>query len=378
MAKAIQLLQELVSINSVNPDLVPGAVGETEVVMHCATWLRSNGFEVHILEERKGRPSVVGIAKGSGGGRSLMFNGHIDTVTLSGYAGDPLAAEIKNGNVQGRGTYDMKGGVAAMMVAAANAAKKGLRGNLVVACVGDEEYASAGTYEVLRKFRADAAIVPEPTDLNISLAHRGFVWFDIVIEGHASHGSRYDLGIDAIVKAGYFLVALDEYGKRLLTDKGHPLVGPGSVHASLIKGGEELSSYPALCRISIERRTAPGETGDMVEAELRKLLDGTAKRDPQFRYRLERGLERPPFEQDANGDIVQIVKRHATRDLGREATIRGEAYWTDAALLREAGIPTVILGVAGVGAHAATEYADVSSVESLSRILEWTAVEYCS
>ena len=272
----------------------------------------------------------------------------------------------------------MKGGVAAMMVAAANAAKRELKGDIIVACVGDEEYANAGTYEVLQKFRTDAAIVTEPTDLHISLAHRGFVWFEVTIEGNASHGSRYDIGIDAIVKAGYFLVELDKYGRRLVADKGHALVGPGSVHASLIKGGEELSSYPAFCHISIERRTAPGETGNKVEAELRELLDGIARDDPHFCYRLKRGLERPPFEQDVNAEIVQLVRKHATHDFGREAGIRGEVYWTDAALLCEAGIPTVIFGVLGAGAHAATEFADVGSVASLARILEETAVDFCS
>ncbi|MBV9740940.1 MAG: ArgE/DapE family deacylase [Hyphomicrobiales bacterium] len=377
MTSAAELLKELVSINSVNPDLVPDAAGEGEIAAFCAQWLETRGFEVHRLEERKGRPSIVGIAKGRGGGRSLMFNGHIDTVTLAGYDGDPLLAKVEDGKIFGRGSFDMKSGVAAMMVAAANAAKQQLAGDILVACVADEEYASIGTAEVARHFKADAAIVTEPSHLELTLAHKGFVWFDVIVEGRAAHGSRPDIGIDAIAKAGHFLVALEAYGQKLVAGEGHPVLRTGSVHASIIRGGEELSSYPASCRISIERRTIPGESGDSVEKELTAILDAIARSVPDFSYRIERGLERVPFEAKTDEAIVACLRKHATQALGRAPKIRGEPFWTDCAILKEAGIPSLLFGADGAGAHAATEWASIESIETLAHILERTAVDFC-
>jgi acetylornithine deacetylase len=377
MTSAAELLKALVSINSVNPDLVPGAAGERQIAEYCAEWLAAHGFEVHRLEERRGRPSVVGIAKGSGGGRSLMLNGHIDTVTLAGYDGDPLQPKVEAGKLFGRGSFDMKSGVAAMMVAAARAAQHGLRGDILVACVADEEYASLGTAEVARHFKADAAIVTEPSHLDLTLAHKGFVWFEVIVEGRAAHGSRPELGVDAIAKAGHFLVALEAYGQRLLAAPGHPILRTGSMHASIIKGGEELSSYPANCRISLERRTIPGETADIVENELRGLLDALAGTVPDFRYRLERGLDRVPFEAKPDEPIVAALRKHATEALGQAPKVRGEPFWTDCAILKEAGIPCLLFGADGAGAHAATEWASVASVEMLAHILEQTAIEFC-
>jgi acetylornithine deacetylase len=378
MTSAAELLKELVSINSVNPDLVPGAAGESEIADFCTRWLAARGFEVHRLEERKGRPSVVGVAKGRGGGRSLMFNGHLDTVTHAGYDGDPLTPKLEGGKLFGRGSFDMKSGVAAMMVAAARAAKQGLAGDILVTCVADEEYGSLGTAEVARHFKADAAIVTEPSHLELTLAHKGFVWFDVIIEGRAAHGSRPELGVDAIAKAGHFLVALEAYGQKLLAGKGHPILRTGSVHASIIKGGEELSSYPAICRISIERRTIPGESGDSVEAELTAILDALAGSVPDFRYRLERGLDRVPFETRADEPIVVCLRRHATEALDHVPNVRGEPFWTDCAILKEAGIPCLLFGADGAGAHAATEFAVIESVETLARILERTALDFCA
>ncbi|GGJ34784.1 hypothetical protein GCM10010121_052570 [Streptomyces brasiliensis] len=228
-----------------------------------------------------------------------MLNGHLDTVSLADYDGDPLDPQIRDGRMYGRGTFDMKGGIAAMMVAAARAVAGGpLRGDVVLACVADEEHGSSGTEEVLESFTADAAIVTEPSRLQVTLAHKGFAWFDVEIEGRAAHGSRPELGVDAIAKAGRFLVALEELGQHLAQGPAHPLLGTGTVHASVIHGGEEASTYPAHCRITLERRTVPGENADSVERELTALLDHLTATVSDFRYRLIRGLHREPFEAD--------------------------------------------------------------------------------
>ncbi|NRQ30712.1 ArgE/DapE family deacylase [Nonomuraea sp. NN258] len=375
----VALLARLVALDSVNPDLVPGGAGESAIADFCGEWLAGRGFEVHRVEERPGRPSVVGVARGTGGGRSLMLNGHLDTVGLAGYDGDPLDPRVHDGRMFGRGTFDMKGGVAAMMVAAARATASGsLRGDVIVACVADEEHASFGTEEVLKSFTADAAIVTEPSHLELTLAHKGFAWFDVEIEGRAAHGSRPELGIDAIVKAGHFLVALEDLGRRLAQGPGHPLLGNGTVHASVIRGGEEASTYPAYCRVTLERRTVPGESADSVERELIGVLDRLTDTVADFRYRLIRGLYREPFEADPQSLIVRTLSRHAEKALGRPPVIRGEAFWTDCALLDRAGIPCLLIGVDGAGAHAATEYVDLASLHRLTGILADTVADFCA
>lgn len=374
---AADLLARLVAIPSVNPDLVPGAGGEAAIADFCQAWLAERGFEVHRLERRPGRPSVVGVARGAGGGRSLMLNGHYDTVTLAGYGGDPLAAERRDGKLYGRGAFDMKSGVAAMMAAAARAKEAGLAGDLFVACVADEEHASSGTEEVVAAFRADAAIVTEPSHLELTVAHKGFAWFEVVVHGRAAHGSRPELGVDAVAKAGRFLVALEGWDRHLRATPTHSRLGAGSVHASLIRGGQEMSSYPAECRIGLERRTVPGETGETVAAELRAILDRVAADDPDFRAEVVPGLVRPPFEVGEDAPVVRVVRDAAARRLGRAPAWRGEPFWTDCAILAGAGIPAVMFGADGGGAHAAEEWAEEASVEALADILFDAAVEFC-
>lgn len=373
----IELLKKLVSINSVNPDLVPGGAGEAAIGDFCAAWLSERGFEVHRLEEHPGRPSIVGVARGSGGGRSLMFNGHYDTVSIDGYGGDALSPRIEDGRLYGRGSFDMKGGVAGMMVAAARAKTTGLRGDIVVACVADEEYASFGTEEVVRLFKADAAIVTEPSHLELTIAHKGFVWFDVIVEGRAAHGSRPELGVDAIAKAGRFLMALEDQDRRLRNNPTHAILKSGSVHASKIEGGAEMSSYPARCRVSLERRTIPGETPETVKAELEIIIEEIAARDPDFHATVEVGLNRGPFEVTETEPIVATLDRVATKALGRTPARRGEPFWTDCAILKQAGIPCVMFGADGAGAHAASEWTTVESVRTLADILTETAVEFC-
>lgn len=373
----VTLLKQLVAINSVNPDLVDEGMGEAEIADFCAGWFKARGFEVHRVEERPGRPSIVGISRGTGGGRSLMFNGHIDTVSISDYDGDALAATQWDGRLYGRGSFDMKGGVAAMMVAAARAKSKGLRGDILVACVADEEFASFGTEQVVARFSADAAIVTEPSHLELTTSHRGFLWCEVTVTGRAAHGSRPDLGIDAIAKAGKFLTALELYDKSLRANPTHPTLGSGSVHASLISGGKEIASYPAECRISLERRTIPGETAAVVTAELQKILDDIAEEDANFRASLNLGLERPPFAVGEEQAIVIALDCAATKVMGSKPVRRGEPFWTDCAILQAAGIDSVMFGAGGGGAHAPTEWADAQSVRDLASILTETAIAFC-
>ena len=376
MSEVQVLLEQLVSIDSVNPSLVPGGAGETDIAQFIQHWLSARGFETHWLENTPGRPSVVGIAKGSGGGRSLMLNGHMDTVTLDGNP-EGITPRIENGKMYARGAYDMKCGVAAMLMAASRAKASNLRGDVIVACVSDEEYASIGSFEVVKTFKADAAIVTEPTELELVTAHKGFVWLQISVHGKAAHGSRPLEGVDAIAKMGKVLVALEQMDLDLRANLSHVMLHSGSVHASIISGGQELSSYPALCTAEVERRTIPGETLEVIEAQFRTMLENIKASDASFEYSLKMGLERVPHEVSESELIVQTLLKNATGILEKTPKIRAETFWTDCAALSSAGIPSFLFGAAGAGAHSANEWVDLDSVTKLEGILFSTILEFC-
>ncbi|KAK0758814.1 hypothetical protein N5P37_008298 [Trichoderma harzianum] len=376
----VELTQTLVRINSANPSMgsIPGP-GETAVARYITAWMEHRDIETHWIEPTPGRPSVVGVARGSGGGKSLMLNGHIDTVTLVGYEGDPLNGDIIDGKLYGRGAADMKCGIAAAMVTLANAKQQGLNGDVIFTGVADEEFESIGTQQVLEAgWRADGAIVSEPTNMDILYAHKGFVWFEVDIHGLASHGSRYDLGIDAICKAGYFLVELDKHASNLTAQTGDSVLGPGSIHASIINGGEEVSSYPALTRIQLERRTVNGETPETVTKELKTILDGLVEKVPDFKYTLRTTFNRSSFKAALDHPFSQLVRKYVSITLGEEPVISGAPYWTDSALLADAGIPTLLWGPKGEGLHGKLEYADVESIKQVTETLTAIAVEFCS
>jgi acetylornithine deacetylase/succinyl-diaminopimelate desuccinylase family protein len=377
VSEIVELLRQLVAIDSINPDLVPGGVGEEKIARFIAGWFHQAGLEVVWDEAVPGRPNVIGIARGTGGGRSLLLNAHMDTVGVVGME-RPHDPFIQDNRLYGRGAYDMKAGLAAIMAAGAEAKKRGLRGDVIVTAVADEEYASIGTASIVKHWHADAAIVTEPTELNICTAHKGFVWLDIETEGVAAHGSRPDLGVDAIVKMGKVLVGLDELDRSLRSASSHRLLGSGSVHASLIKGGQELSSYPRHCFLNVERRTVPGETLQKVEAELPEIFGRIAVSDSTFKATVKTSMVRDPFEVSLDEPIVQTVLRKATRILGQEPTEIGQTGWMDSALLSAAGIPTIIFGPGGEGAHAAVEWSNLEHVERCAEILAAVAEEFCA
>src|SRR3954468_1965713 len=304
------LISDLVAIDSVNPSLVPGSAGEAEIAAFVADWARAAGLEAELLEETPGRPSAVVRARGNGGGRTLLLCGHIDTVTVEGMTDAPHEPRLDADRLHGRGAYDMKAGVAGALVAAREAAAMGLAGDVVVAAVADEEHASLGVQEALGVVAADAAVVTEPTELQVAVAHKGFVWSEVEVVGRSAHGSRPHLGLDAIVKIGPVLTELGVVDEAL-AGREHPLLGRGSVHASVIEGGVELSSYPARCVLGLERRTLPGEGGEDVEQELAALLDRCRAAAPELDAQQRTLLVREPFEVDRDAEIVGVVRAAA-------------------------------------------------------------------
>jgi acetylornithine deacetylase len=371
------LLRNLVAIDSTNPDLVPGAAGEAGIAAFIARWLENSGLEVHLHESAPNRSNVVAIARGRGGGKTLLLNGHMDTVGVGGMlrAHQP---EVRGGCLFGRGAYDMKGGVAACMLAAVEARKLALRGDVIFTAVVDEEFTGKGTMTVAQHYRADGAIVAEPTHLQLIVAHKGFVWLDVEMQGVAAHGSRPDLGVDAIVKMGRVLTGLEALQQTLQSRPAHPRLGHASLHASLIQGGQELSTYPERCVLSIERRTLPGETPASVETEIQTILEQQGRVDPAFHALLHTGVSCSPLETPEEAAIVQAVNASATGVLGQPPELAGVAYWTDAATLWEAGIPSVLFGPTGGGAHAAKEWVELDSVAACVEVFLETAKRFCA
>jgi acetylornithine deacetylase len=372
-----ELTARLVEIESINPDVVPGGSGEREIARFVAEWCERAGLETSLLEAARGRQNVVALARGNGGGERLMLNAHMDTVGVAGMT-DPFSPRLDGGRAYGRGAYDMKGSLAACMLATAEAKDRGLAGDVVLTAVADEEFASVGTEAVVASLSADAAIVTEPTEMRVAVAHRGFVHVQIETLGRAAHGSMPELGIDAIAKMGHVLVGIEQLDAELRAAPIHPHLGSGSIHASLVEGGQEYSSYPARCVVQAERRTVPGETPSTVERELREILEKAAEDDPDFSADVSILASREPFEESEDAPIVQAVCRQAEAVLGEEPEIVGVPYWADSALLAEAGIPTVLFGPRGEGAHAEVEWVDIASLERCVDIYTRVADEFCS
>ena len=358
----IALLRELVAIDSVNPTLVPGARGEAEIARRLADELRASGLEVEITDAAPGRPNVVGVLHGRTRGRSLMLCGHTDTVGVAGMS-RPFDPEIRDGKLFGRGSQDMKGGVAAMVGAARQIAEKGglERGRLIVAAVADEEHSSLGADALVKTWRADAAVVTEPTGLDVAVAHKGFQWIAVETRGRAAHGSRPRDGRDAIMRMGRVLSRLEHLERRLRDGASHHLLGTASLHASIIDGGEELSSYPAKASLQFERRTLPGESADVGLNEVLSILDQLRREDAEFEADAQLLFGRDAYEIDPSSALPDALVQSASA-AGCAAKRVGMTFWTDAAILGAAGTPTVLFGPGGAGLHSIEEYVFVEDV----------------
>ncbi|MBN9390991.1 MAG: ArgE/DapE family deacylase [Chloroflexi bacterium] len=379
MKELTDLLAQLVEIDSVNPSLVPGGAGELAIARFVAGWLEKAGLETTIEEIAPGRFNVIAIARGQGqdGGksRSLLLNAHLDTVG-TGNMQNPLKAEISGGRLYGRGALDTKGGLAAYMLAAAQAKKLNLPGDIILAAVADEEFASLGTEALVARWQADAALVAEPTNLEIVSTHKGFVWIEIETFGLAAHGSRPQAGVDAIAKMGKVLVEIEKLGGKLALKPPHPLLGTPSIHASLITGGQEWSTYPDRCHLSVERRTLPGETDAIVKAEIAGIIAGLSEADPDFKASYKLTFSREPLEVDPRSPILQSIVAQSNLLTGA-ANVVGFSGWTDAALLNAANIPALVFGPKGEGLHGAIEWVDLESVEKCCEVVLAIAIDFC-
>lgn len=365
---AVGLARLLVATPSVNPRLESSGSGEAAIAARCAELLTGWGFGVSLSEPEPGRPNVL--ARAGQGPPCLMLNGHLDTVGVEGMTIDPFGAEVRDGRLWGRGSCDMKGGVAALLSAAGGLARSGLPGELIVALTSDEEHASTGMAALAGAgVRADAAVVCEPTGLAVMPAHKGFVWVEAGFRGRAAHGSRPEEGVDAILHAAEFLVAVERYDEKLGERAPHPLLGWGSIHAGTISGGSAPSVYPDRCDVVVERRTLPQESPDAVMRELGAVVAGLSV-EARSGAALRMGLARPGTEVLEASPLVQGLLE-AIAASGREAVIEGMTAWVDAAFLNESGTPAVCFGPGSIAqAHSADEWIVVEEIEACARILE--------
>ncbi|HYW51044.1 MAG TPA: ArgE/DapE family deacylase [Gemmatimonadaceae bacterium] len=375
------LTETLVRVDSRNPTLVPGAPGESACAHVLAEVLGGWGFRLEWQDVRDGRANLIArIGTPEPGAPVLMFNGHLDVVGVDGMTHAPFAPVIRDGLLYGRGSCDMKAGVAAMCVAAWQAAQRPMRGEIIVAAVIDEEFESLGTRDMLeRGVRADVAVVTEPTRLAICPAHRGFVWLEFTFAGRAAHGSRYDLGVDAIQHAAMVLTALDRMQHSLLVTRTHPLLGRASLHASTIQGGVGWSTYPDQCTLRVERRTVPGETTASVLHEVELLLAELHRAEPQLMVSVRVDTAQGPSNVSPDAPLVQRLAQAHLAVGGHLPPVEGLSAWTDAALLNDAGIPAVCFGPGDIAlAHAATEYVPLAEIDAATAVLTAFALDWCS
>jgi acetylornithine deacetylase len=369
----LEVLQLLVSTPSVNPDLAPEeGHNEKRIAERAVGWFEQRGVRAWVDEVKPGRCNAV--AEVGSGGSTLVMCGHIDTVATSGMSIPPFEPRLEGNRVYGRGAYDMKGGVAAIMCAMVALKQQKLPGKVMAALVCDEEVASLGASHFVQKYSGDACILTEPAlggPTALVTAHKGFVWAEIVTQGFATHGSRWDLGVSAIARMGRIIAALDVFDRDVLRKRTHPLVGPASMHCATVRGGTGWSTYAAECKLEIERRTIPGETPDQVMAELRRVV-----RDAGEEAEVRLVLERSPMTCPPDSPLAESARLALQKVTGIRPKDMGVGYWMDAAIFDGAGIPTINFGSDGAGAHEAVEWVDLDTVVQVAQALVQTAQDF--
>lgn len=367
-----ELLSNLIRIPSINPNLTSEDSNEMELAIFIKNWLTERKIKAQIEEVQPGRPNIYAEI-GNGKGPTLCLCAHLDTVGVKEMTIPPFEPTIEGNKIYGRGSCDMKGGLAAVLCTAHTLSQKFTNGKLILALVCDEEYASIGADDFVSKHKADACILTEPSDLKIVTAHKGFLWGKVVVSGKSAHGSRWDIGESAISKMGKVIVALEELDKLVLRKRVEELVGSASMHVSLIEGGSGVSTYASACTIHIERRTLPSESISEVQNEIEKKIYEAC---PDAK--IEWYFQRPSFSCDVDESIVQNVKDAFKAVMKMDSELVGWGVWTDAALFQQAGIPTVNIGPSGFGLHEPVEWVDLDSVVQTADILLHAANSFFS
>jgi acetylornithine deacetylase/succinyl-diaminopimelate desuccinylase-like protein len=373
------LLSDLVRIDSVTPWLIPDGAGEGAIARFMSDWLAPLGVEVALEEVEAGRPNLVARLAGTGGGRSLCLNAHSDTVGYANWADRALLPERRGERLIGVGVADDKSGCAVGMLALRDLATSGrrLRGDVVLACTIDEEGASIGTTALLSRHTYDGAMVLEPHEVElIVVEHQGFGWLDIIVHGKPAHGSAPDEGIDAIVHMARVidgLAALDARFKAAPDPRNSRTV----LHTGTIAGGTDYATYPSRAILGIEIGTQPGETMAARIADIEAIFDDCRNELPGFSAEIRVAIERDPFRASGHEVLLAAAQGGASRTLGQPLREVGLNGWTDAALMQDAGIPTILFGPTGSNYHSPDEWVSLPSCVQAVEIVVATATDFC-
>jgi acetylornithine deacetylase/succinyl-diaminopimelate desuccinylase family protein len=374
LIRVVELTKDLIRIPSENP---PG--NQKPIADFIERRMKEIGMEVDRYDYQPNKPNVVGKLVGKNETPVLMLNGHVDTVPagdLERWTTGAFEAAERDGRIYGRGACDMKGGVAAMICAAEEIANLGLdlKGTLLVACVVDEEVTGYGTKDLLdRGYTADFGIVCEPTALQLELATKGALEFEVVTRGKPAHASNPRKGINAIYNMSKICLAFQDYLAELEKVQ-HPLVGKASISVGKIEGGTARNVVPEKCRIEAERRILPGEKMEDVVSGLRKVFGRLQREDPELRLDYNVLLECEPSETPADSLIVRKSAEAVSEVTGKEAVIANSAATTDMRFLVNQGrISTINLGPGGGAAHIFDEYIETEQLTDATKIYSMIA-----
>ena len=381
LQEVTQLVSELVKIDSSNPWLVPGSPGEASVAAYIAEWLKPLGVDIKLEEVEPGRPNLIAIWHGTGGGKSLCLYAHSDTVGYALWRNEALSPRIIGDRMIGLGAADDKGHGAAAMLAFKSLVERGerLRGDVWLLLPIDEEGTSSGSMDFVKRYHPDAVLVFEALGMGkVTVSHQGFGWLDIIVEGRAAHGSAPDIGVDAISHMAEVITRLQKLDREVYATTAHPLNGKTVFHTGTILGGTDYATYPDHCVLGIEIGTQPGETIQNRVAEIEAIFDEVRDLYPAFKGRVEVKLARDPFNAQGHEELWQIVASEMEKETGLAPEAVGENAWGDAELFQDAGIPTLMFGAAGGNLHAPQEWVSLGELTNLARIIDGVARRFCA
>jgi acetylornithine deacetylase/succinyl-diaminopimelate desuccinylase family protein len=376
----INLTTQLIQIPTENP---PG--NEKKAFLFLKPILLKMGFDIKILFSPKGRGNMIAEKSWGKGGRRLIFNGHLDVVPAgnpSQWKYSPFKGKLEKGRIYGRGASDMKGGIASFLHAISMIDRSNIRlqqGTVILHLVSDEEshgHQGMGFLTRKRVIRGDAAIVGEPTDLDLMIAQKGALWFRISTIGKSAHGSRPHSGVNAIEK---IIKAIDQLNSISLREE-HSLLGKPTLNIGTIQGGTKVNVVPDRCEIEVDRRILPSEEREGVLREIKESLDSLQLRDPSFQYRMEEIDFAEPSEIDPEDEIVKISMEAVGEVRGERPKIKGSSGFTDARFyIKQCRIPTLILGPGGVDQpHTTDESVEVDALIQAAQIYGLIILKFLS
>jgi succinyl-diaminopimelate desuccinylase len=376
----IDLTTRLVQISTENP---PG--NEKAAAQFLKPLLSKMGFKIKTILSPKGRWNIVAERRWGKGGRTLIFNGHMDVVPAgnpSQWKFPPFRGTLSKGRIYGRGASDMKGGIASFIHALSTIERSKMRlrqGAVVLHLVSDEEsHGRQGMGFLTQKegIRGDAALVGEPTDLQPVIAQKGALWLRISTLGKSAHGSRPHLGVNAVEK----MMKLMERLNSIPLETEHPLLGKPTLNVGTIQGGTKINIVPDRCEIEADRRILPGEKKEEVLEKMKETLDSLRSRDPFFQYRIEEIDFAEPSEVNPEEEIVKIAVDAIQEVMGKKPSLRAFSGFTDSRFyINQCHIPTLIFGPGEVDqSHTTDESVEVEALVQAARIYGLIVANYLS